>query len=103
MLLEEFEALTGFYPDQLLYEMIEKEYMESHKTKEEFCKDYLKNRDGLANKAQRSASLILAKEKWRMRRKLPILTRRLRVLRRHWKKNWNGNRTNSAEMSPKRV
>ena len=29
MLLEEFEALTGFYPDQLLYEMIEKEYMES--------------------------------------------------------------------------
>ena len=43
MLLEEFEALTGFYPDQLLYEMIEKEYMESHKTKEEFCKDYLKN------------------------------------------------------------
>ncbi len=63
MLLKEFEALTGFYPDQILYEMIEKEYMESHKTKEDFCKDYLKNRYGLANKAQSYATLKLAREK----------------------------------------
>mgnify|MGYP005769852895 CR=1 FL=1 len=81
MLLEEFEALTGFYPDQLLYEMIEKEYMESHKTKEEFCKDYLKNRDGLANKAQRSASLILAKEKMENEKKIANLNKEIEGLK----------------------
>ena len=81
MLLEEFEALTGFYPDQLLYEMIEKEYMESHKTKEEFCKDYLKNRDGLANKAQRSASLILAKKKMENEKKIANLNEEIERLR----------------------
>lgn len=41
MLKEEFEQRTGFYPDQALYSIIEKHYMEFNGDKDAFCKAYI--------------------------------------------------------------
>lgn len=55
MLLEEFEARTHFYPTDDLYRVIEEEYTNFAGDKDEFCKAYLKNKDGIAEKIQRQA------------------------------------------------
>lgn len=57
MLKEEFEQRTGFYPDQALYSIIEKHYMEFNGDKDAFCKAYKKNTDWLADKIQREADM----------------------------------------------
>ena len=57
MLKEEFEQRTGFYPDQALYSIIEKYYMEFDGDKDAFCKAYKQNADGLAEKIQREADM----------------------------------------------
>lgn len=55
MMREEFEKLTGIYPDALLYKAIEKAYMESDQDKQIFCADYKANKDALAERVQFSA------------------------------------------------
>lgn len=57
MLREEFEQRTGFYPDQALYVVIEKYYMEFDGDKDAFCKAYKKNAGWLADKIQREADM----------------------------------------------
>lgn len=57
MLKEEFEQRTGFYPDQALYLIIEKHYMEFNGDKDAFCKAYKMNTDWLADKIQREADM----------------------------------------------
>ena len=57
MLKEEFEQRTSFYPDQALYSIIEKHYMEFNGDKDAFCKAYKKNADGFAEKIQREADM----------------------------------------------
>ena len=57
MLLSEFERLTGTYPDAMLYEVIEKEYIEGDwSDKNQFCCRYGNDVDGLATKCQRLAN-----------------------------------------------
>ena len=48
MLLEEFSELTGFYPDPEFYQHIEQAYYDFGGTKQDFCRAYKENRDGLA-------------------------------------------------------
>ena len=61
MLIDEFKALTGFYPDQELYALIEEEYMQSEFQKDEWCRRYRDNVDGLAEKIQMAAEIARAK------------------------------------------
>ena len=57
MLLEEFEQRTGFFPPIGLYEEIEKRYSAESIDKDEFCKRYKENTDGLAESIQREVTL----------------------------------------------
>lgn len=57
MLITEFEALTGIYPSAETYCEIEKQYVNFHGNKQEFCKAYVENRDGLATKIQTLANM----------------------------------------------
>ena len=61
MQINEFEALTGIYPDQELYALIEEEYMQSEYQKDEWCQRYRDNVDGLAEKVQLAAEHARAK------------------------------------------
>lgn len=63
MLREEFEKRTGFYPTSKLYEIIEKYYNATDIDKDEFCKLYKKNVDGLAEKIQMEADKVSWMEK----------------------------------------
>lgn len=75
MMIQEFEQLTGIYPTTELYKVIEKKYMDGPWTdKQEFCKAYKANKDGLAESCARCANGVrladegLAKheiEKWK--------------------------------------
>lgn len=52
---DEFEERTGFFPSQSLYEVIEKHYAVFPGDKDEFCKAYRENEDGLAWRIQTEA------------------------------------------------
>lgn len=55
---EEFEKLTGIYPSQTFYAQIEAAYMVSSMDKQNFCKAFTENKDGLAEKIQRTADML---------------------------------------------
>lgn len=59
---QEFEARTGFFPNATMYAAIEKHYMEFDGGKDEFCKAYKKNADGIAEKIQREVDMQQFKE-----------------------------------------
>ena len=61
MMLEEFEQRTGFYPTQVLYEAIERAYMDFDGDKDAFCKAYKKNADGIAERIQREVNMATFK------------------------------------------
>lgn len=65
MMMQEFEARTGFYPSLDLYGFIEKAYMESDLDKDTFCQLYKKNESGMADAIARRASnaAIIAADK----------------------------------------
>lgn len=54
MMIKEFEKLTGFHPTTDLYKAIEHAYMNFDGDKTEFCKAYVENRDGLADRIARA-------------------------------------------------
>ena len=56
MMYKEFTERTGFYPDTNMYAAIEDAYNEFKGDKNEFCKAYKANQDGLAEKIARDAS-----------------------------------------------
>ena len=56
MLISEFENLTGIYPSENLYSVIERFYSESKEDKHDFCRAYLMNADGLAERIQREVN-----------------------------------------------
>lgn len=57
MMIQEFEQLTGIYPTTELYKVIEEQYMNGPwSNKQEFCKAYKKNTDGLAKRCARRAN-----------------------------------------------
>ena len=58
MLISEFQNLTGIYPSENLYSVIEKFYNESKEDKHEFCRAYLMNADCLAERIQREANKL---------------------------------------------
>jgi len=72
MQIEEFTKRTGYYPDTIHYNVIQREYErqddEGHDiwaNKDEFCTAYRRNDDGLAEMLQREAN----EELWRMEEK----------------------------------
>lgn len=52
---DEFEERTGFFPSQSLYGIIEKYYCAFPGDKDEFCRAYRENEDGLAWRIQEEA------------------------------------------------
>lgn len=56
MMISEFTERTGFYPDANLYRAIEEAYNEYDGDKNQFCKAYKTNKDGLAEKIARAAN-----------------------------------------------
>ena len=63
MLQQEFEDLTGTYPDRILYDVIEREYERQDENghdvwddKAQFCHAYKFNEDGLAERIQAAAN-----------------------------------------------
>lgn len=81
MMREEFEKLTGFYPSSALYRAIEAEYMESDMNKTAFCKAYLKNADGLAQKIQDAANM----DAWKREREMDELLDQQKKVSDGWK------------------
>lgn len=61
MLKSEFEIITDIYPSQALYDAIEREYMDSKLDKHDFCRDYMDNKDGLAERCANAADREVAK------------------------------------------
>jgi len=57
MMLEEFEARTGFYPTRVQCEAIERAYTDFTGDKDAFCKAYKRNADGIAERIQREANM----------------------------------------------
>ncbi len=62
MLISEFETLTGIYPSEMLYSVIEEFYNESKLDKHEFCEKYKFNADGLAERIQEEANELEAEK-----------------------------------------
>lgn len=58
----EFENLTGIFVPNMMYNIIENEYMNSDADKETFCNMYKNNTDGLAEKVQRYTDKIYLDE-----------------------------------------
>lgn len=56
MMIEEFEARTGIYPSIETYRVIEEHYYQFDGNKDDFCKAVKENRDGIAQRIQRSAN-----------------------------------------------
>ena len=54
MMLEEFEARTGYYPSSETYRVIEEEYVQFEGDKDAFCKAFKLNTNGLATRIQRT-------------------------------------------------
>lgn len=54
MMIEEFEARTGYYPSSETYHVIEEEYGQFDGDKDAFCKAFKLNKDGLATRIQRT-------------------------------------------------
>jgi hypothetical protein len=54
MMLEEFEARTGYYPSSETYRVIEEEYVQFDGDKDAFCKAFKLNTNGLATRIQRT-------------------------------------------------
>lgn len=63
MMLKEFEERANIFPDANLYEAIEEAYNDYPGNKDQFCKAYKANTDGLAEKIQRAATLKAVNEK----------------------------------------
>lgn len=62
MLRSEFETLTGIYPSEMLYSVIEEFYNDSKLDKHEFCENYKLNADGLAERIQEEANELEAEK-----------------------------------------
>ena len=56
MMIEEFEQRTGYFPSSAEYKAIEAAYMEFDGDKDEFCKAYKKNANGIAERIRREVN-----------------------------------------------
>jgi len=64
MMQSEFTELTKIHVDSAMYEAIEKRYMEGNwQNKQEFCKAYKADKDGIAEAVAREASMNRWKER----------------------------------------
>lgn len=84
MLREEFEKITGFYPSQELYNVIEKRYMLFKGDKVAFCSAYKADLDGLATSIQREADMLHSrnvdayeKQKHSLEQRIDVLSKEL--------------------------
>ena len=58
MLISEFENLTGIFPSENQYSVIEKFYYESKEDKDAFCRAYMMNADCLAERIQTAVNKL---------------------------------------------
>lgn len=56
MMIQEFQSRTGYYPSRELYDLIEEAYMKSNLDKDDFCKAYKENENGMAEAIARRVS-----------------------------------------------
>ena len=77
---EEFEKLTGFYPDAELYAQIEAAYMDFNGDKAEFCKAYKKNEGGMAERIQYTVSMAQIKAQSEATKAAEKLEKRIKEL-----------------------
>ena len=61
-ILKEFEQRTGYFPSSAEYKAIEAAYMEFDGDKDEFCKAYKKNANGIAERIRREVNAAAFKE-----------------------------------------
>lgn len=87
MLQQEFEDLTGTYPDRILYDVIEREYERQDENghdvwddKAQFCHAYKFNEDGLASRLQAAANEAIWQMEERHRKALNESGERVRKL-----------------------
>lgn len=87
MLREEFENMTGIYPTSELYRIIEKHYNATDIDKDEFCKAYKKNLDGLAERIQTEADAAAWQQAAEERRAIEEKEKQIEDLKREleWK------------------
>ena len=81
MMQNEFEALTGIYPDADLYEEIEEAYIEMDVDKATFCARYKANEDGLAQKIQSRMNYKRFEERASTEKRISNLEEDLRIER----------------------
>lgn len=70
MLVTEFEAMTDIYPDNALWNVINRYYNDSGMDKEQFCEDYVNNVDGIAQEIQTACNEEAARAEAAQREKL---------------------------------
>lgn len=80
VLREEFEIRTGIYLPIHLYQLIEKHYHATDADKDDFCRAYKENRDGLAERIQREAEKAVFEEEQSMKQKLGKMEEALKAL-----------------------
>lgn len=79
MTIQEFENLTGIFPSQDMYRVIEDFYMENpNQDKIAFCKEYKENKNGLAEKIQITANKRAYDEKLKVKKDLEISLQNLK-------------------------
>lgn len=84
---KEFETQTGIYPDRVLYDVIERDYVRQDENgrdvwddKAQFCHAYKLNEDGLAERIQAAANEAIWQMEERYRRALNESGERVRKL-----------------------
>lgn len=80
MMREEFEKLTGFYPDAELCAQIEAAYTDFNGDKAAFCKAYKKNEDGMAERIQYAVTMAQIKNQSEAAKATEELEKRIKAL-----------------------
>lgn len=80
MMREEFEKLTGIYPTVELYAQIEAVYTDFTGDKVAFCKAYKENKDGLAEKIQRTVDMEQIKAQRKAAEEVETTEKRIKEL-----------------------
>lgn len=86
MLVDEFSELTGIYPSTYAYKIIEKYYMDSELDKQTFCKNYMEDVNGIAQKISYEVSCFICDSLEEKEQKLEETLRELEIVKEKLKK-----------------
>ena len=80
MMLEEFKERTGRYPSIAEFKAIQNAYMSFDGDKDDFCRAYLENENGLAEKIRRAIDTEYLRAKNKSKTKIVELESKIRKL-----------------------